>query len=88
MVDAAEGDAVGFERAGDEEDALGELAEQDDALTAETAGEEDEDGAGGERVAVFGGVGGLAGLWVRLVDVSGVLRGLSSLIARSMGIWR
>jgi hypothetical protein len=39
-----------------------ELAEQDNALTAETAGEEDEDGAGGEGFAVFGWVGGFARL--------------------------
>jgi hypothetical protein len=62
MIDASKGYTVRFEGAGDEEDALLELAQQDDALTAETAGKEDEDGAGGERIAVFGGVGGLAGL--------------------------
>jgi hypothetical protein len=39
-----------------------ELAQEDDALTAETAREEDKDGAGGERFAVFGGVCRLTGL--------------------------
>ena len=62
MVDAAEGHTVGLEGASDEEDALLELAQEDDALTAETSGEENEDGARGERFAVFGGVRGLAGL--------------------------
>jgi hypothetical protein len=47
MIDASEGYTVRLEGAGDEEDALLELAQQDDALTAETAGKEDEDGAGG-----------------------------------------
>jgi hypothetical protein len=38
------------------------LAQQDDAFAAETAREEDEDGAGGEGFAVFGWVGGFARL--------------------------
>jgi hypothetical protein len=37
VVDATERDTVGLEGAGDEEDALLELAQEDDALTAETA---------------------------------------------------
>ena len=41
MVDAAQWDTVRLEGAGDEENALGELAEENDALAAETAGEED-----------------------------------------------
>lgn len=62
VVYAAEGYAVGFEGPCDEEDALVELAQEDDALAAEAAGEEDEDCARGERVAVFGGVCGFARL--------------------------
>lgn len=62
VVYAAQRDAVGFERAGDEEDALLELAQEHDALTAEAAREEDQDGSGGERVAVFGRVCGFARL--------------------------
>ena len=42
---------------------MGELAEEYDALACETAGKEDEDGAGRERVAVLGGVCGLASLY-------------------------
>lgn len=48
-VDAAEGNTVNFEGACDEEDALAEVLQEDDALAAETTSEEDEDGAGSER---------------------------------------
>lgn len=50
-VDATEGDTVDLEGAGDEEDALVEGLEEDDALAAEATGEEDQDGAGRERLA-------------------------------------
>lgn len=66
VVYSAERDAIGLERAGDEKNALGELAHEYDALAAESTGEEDQDCAGCERVAVFGGVGGLAGLQLSL----------------------
>lgn len=62
VVDAAQRHTVGFVGAGDEEDALRELAEENDVLAAEAAGEEDQDGAGLERLAVFGWLGRLAGL--------------------------
>jgi len=62
VVDAAEWYTVGLEGAGDEEDALFELAQQYDALATEATGEEDKDGAGCERLAIFGGVCGLASL--------------------------
>lgn len=62
VVYAADGNAIGLEGAGDEEHALLELAKQNHALTAEAAREEDENGAGCEGLAVFGGVCGLAGL--------------------------
>lgn len=61
-VDPPQGDAVDFVGAGDEEDALREVLEEDDALAAETAGEEDEDGAGGEGGAGAGGFDGFADL--------------------------
>lgn len=67
-VYAAEGDAIDFEGARDKEDALGEVFEEDDALAAEAACEEDEDGAGGEGLAGPGRVDGLADLRVLLVD--------------------
>lgn len=86
MVYAAERHAVGFEGAGDEENALGELAEQDNALAAEAAGEEDEDGAGCEGVAVFGGVGGLAGLGVELAHAIGLNLGFELLVRAGHGI--
>ena len=60
--DAAQGHAIGLEGAGDEENALFELAQKHDALATESTREEDEDGAGGERLAVFGGVCRLARL--------------------------
>lgn len=40
-VDAAQGDTVDLEGTGDEEDALVEVLEEDDALATETAGKED-----------------------------------------------
>ena len=54
--------AIDFEGAGDEKHALWEVLEEDDALAAETAGEEDEDAAGLEGVARAGGVDGFADL--------------------------
>jgi hypothetical protein len=62
VVHPAQRDAIGLERTGNEEHALRELAHEYDALAPEPAGEEDQNSAGSERVAVFGGVGGLAGL--------------------------
>jgi hypothetical protein len=61
-VDPSEGDAVDFERTGNEEDTLLEVLEEDDTLATETTGEEDDDGAGGERCANLGRAEGLAGL--------------------------
>jgi len=61
-VHAAERDTVGLEGTGDEENTLAEGLEEYNALAAETAGEEDEDGAGLEGWAELGWVLGLAGL--------------------------
>jgi hypothetical protein len=69
VVDAAQRDAIGLERSGDQEDALVELAQQNDALAGEATGEEDEDCARLERLAVLGGVGCLAGLLLLAYDL-------------------
>jgi hypothetical protein len=61
-VDAAEGDAVDLEGAGDEQDTLVEVLEEDDTLAAEAAGEQNQDGAGLERAARSPGADGLADL--------------------------
>lgn len=68
VVDAAKGDTVGLERTGDQENALIELAQEDDALAGKATGEKDEDSAGLKRLAVFGGVCGLAGLLMLACD--------------------
>ena len=70
VVYAAQGDAVGLEGTGDQENALRQLAEEDNALAGEASREEDEDCAGLEGVAVFGGVGGLARLLLLVCDTS------------------
>lgn len=62
VVDTTERHTVRLEGAGDEENALFELAQKHDALATESTRKEDEDGAGGERLAVFGGVCRLARL--------------------------
>lgn len=68
VVDAAQRDTVGLEGPGDQEDTLVELAQENDALAGEATGEEDQDRAGLERLAVLGGVGGLAGLRLLACD--------------------
>lgn len=50
-VDATKRDTVDLEGAGDEQDTLVEVLEEDDALAAETASEQDQDGTGLERAA-------------------------------------
>lgn len=61
-VDAAEGDTVDLEWAGDEENTLVEGLEEDHTLATETTGKEDEDGTGGEGCAGLVWVKSLAGL--------------------------
>ena len=68
VVDAAQRDAIRLEGAGDQEDTLVEGLEENDALATEAASEEDEDSAGLERLAVLGGVCGLAGLSLSAYD--------------------
>ena len=78
-VHAAEWDAVDFEGAGDEQDALFERFEQDHALAAEATGEEDEHFAWCEGGAGFVWALGFAGLLesVLVGIVSGMVRALS-----------
>lgn len=64
-VDAAQGNAVDLERSGDEENTLVEGLEEDNALAAETAGEEDQDGTGLEGLAGSPGTDRLANLYFR-----------------------
>lgn len=61
-VHSSERDTIDFERAGDKEDTLGEVLEEDDTLTTETSSEEDEDGSGLEAGPKLGWVVCLAGL--------------------------
>jgi hypothetical protein len=70
VVDAAQRDTVGLERSSNEENALVKLAQQDNALAGEATGEEDQDCAGLERLAVLGGVSGLAGLRLSACDAT------------------
>jgi len=62
-VDAAQGDTVDLEGAGDEENTLVEVLEEDNALAAESASEKDQDGAGLQRLAGSPSTGGLADLF-------------------------
>lgn len=62
MVDTAERNAINLERASDEEDALIEVIEENDALAPEAASEEDEDGAGLQRFPKPGRADSLADL--------------------------
>lgn len=68
-VDAAEGDTVDLEGAGDEDDTLLKGLEVDDALAAETTGEDDDDGTGDEGRADGGRADGLADLYNYSISV-------------------
>jgi hypothetical protein len=68
-VDPSEGNAVDFERTGDEENTLLEVLEEDDTLAAEATSKENDDGAGCERWADLGRADGLTGLRSQLADV-------------------
>jgi hypothetical protein len=61
--------AVNFEGTGDEENTLGEVLEENDALAAETTSEEDNDGTGLEGSPGFRRADGLAGLESQLVEL-------------------
>lgn len=61
-VDAAEGNTVDLEGAGNQKDSVGESLQEDDALSAVTSSEDDKDGTRDQAGAVLGGVLGLADL--------------------------
>lgn len=61
-VDPAQRHTVDLEGAGDEEDTLVEVLQEDDALATEAASEEDQDGAGLEGLAWLPSADGLADL--------------------------
>lgn len=71
-VDTAQGNAVNLEGTGDEENTLGQVLEEHDALAAETAGEEDDDGTGLEGGTGLRGANSLTGLWSSQRRVLGV----------------
>ena len=58
----SEGNAVDFERTGNEEDTLLEVLEDDDTLATEAASEEDDDGTGSKGLADLGRADRLASL--------------------------
>lgn len=64
-VDATEGDTVDLEGAGDEQDTLVEVLEEDNALAAEPTSEQDQDGTGLEGAARRPRAEGLADLRTR-----------------------
>lgn len=66
-VDPSQGNTVDLEGAGDEQDALVEGLQEDDALATETAGEQDQDGTGLQSLAWLPGADGLADLFVKSV---------------------
>ena len=68
VVNATQGNAVGLEGTGDQENTLRELTQEDNALAGEATGEEDQDGTRLEGITVFGGVSGLAGLVLLACD--------------------
>lgn len=63
-VDSSERDAVDLEGAGDQQETLCEGLEEHDALAAEAASQEDEDGAGLQRSAGLVCACGLANLLI------------------------
>lgn len=64
-VDPSQGNTVDFERAGDKENTLGKVLEDDDTLAAETTSEEDNNGSGLEGLTGLRGAGSFAGLLSR-----------------------
>lgn len=64
-VDSSNGNTVDLEGTGNEEDALVQMAEENDAFAAETTCQEYEDGAGCERFSKLGWSDALANLYWR-----------------------
>lgn len=69
-VDTAEGDTVDLEGTGDEENTLLEVLEENDTLSTEAAGEEDQNGTGLEALADLSGTDSLADLYVYKITMS------------------
>lgn len=63
-VYSSERDSINLEGTGNEENALVEGLEENDTLAAEATSEEDENGAGNERLAVLGRADSLANLYL------------------------
>lgn len=61
-VHTAEGNTVDLEGAGDEEDTLVEVLQEDNTLAAEATGEEDQNGTGLQALTELGGTDSLADL--------------------------
>lgn len=61
-VHSPERDAIDFVGTGNEQNTLGEVLEENDALATEAAGEEDDDSPGGERGPSGGRADGFADL--------------------------
>lgn len=61
-IHPSQGNAIDFERTGDEEDTLGKVLEEDDTLATEAASEENDDGTRLEGSPGFGRTKGLASL--------------------------
>lgn len=76
LVDPPQGDTVDLEGSGNEEETASlELLEEDDTLATEAAGEEDEDGSGGDGRAELGGAERLAARLGGLDVLRGVVGG-------------
>jgi hypothetical protein len=71
-VDSSQRNTVDFERTGNEEDTLGQVLEENDALAAETTSEEDDDGTGLEGGTGLRRASSLTGLEFVLVNVRGL----------------
>lgn len=76
--------AVDFEGAGDEEDTLGQVLEEDDTLAAEATSEENDDGAGLQRGPGFRGADGLASLGSQSAVFLGAIAALRASSSRIM----
>jgi hypothetical protein len=68
-VDSSERDAVDLEGPGDEQDTLVEGLEEDDALASESAGQENQNGAGLQRLSWRPRADGLADLEITTLAV-------------------
>lgn len=72
-IDSSEGNTVDFERAGNEENALREVLQENHALTTETTSKKDKDGTGDKSGTGSRGTDGLANLKLILATVTLIL---------------